>query len=449
MLISALDKSETTAISAWSMTSSLFIEEIPRWARFTAISSLLCIAGSLCVPAIAALSRNKSGVNSRLLNYGLSVSAGSMITTSLYKMLPRGEDDKRVVFVGFFAGAVVSFLLNFVVHAYTSESLVHCGHASDNGEGSGAENVQDHARRHSEHEHNSEAEPLTSSARPALRNARSIIDLISKKDPNSGDCYGSMSCAPAGQTPSGQAEVTCQADNTTKAVVCPENGIGYDLENLALYREHFMKGNSHKHSHSSGSDSSNSSPNASVHSSEHHHHHLATPFSKLLSIGIQTCLVITLHKFPEGFIVFFTNNNDSDSKSFGFSIFLSLAMHNFIEGFAMTLPLYAAFRTKWYAILTASVLGGGSQPLGALIGYFIFKNTGAKELHINLLLSITSGFLFVIGLMMFQTAVGFSDSHHHHNDQGRSPDETHSLATVCLKWCCFGVLLILGSGLFA
>lgn len=165
---------------------------------------------------------------------------------------------------------------------------------------------------------------------------------------------------------------------------------------------------------------------------------------------MQTCLVLALHKFPEGFIIFYTNRSDS-SKSLGFSIFLSLTIHNFVEGFAMTLPFYTVFESKWVAILITAVLGGGSQPLGALIGYFIFKGSTPRdhEPNMDFLLSVTAGFLLVIGLQMFQTGIGFSDGHHHHQGEGdEEMKQSHSSGTTCLKWCCTGVLLILASALF-
>ncbi|SCU99599.1 LAME_0G04148g1_1 [Lachancea meyersii CBS 8951] len=471
----------------------MLLEDIPRWATFTAISSFLCILGSVCVPLITLFFCKNSTVNSRLLNYGLSLSAGSMMTTSLNKLLPKTEKEERLsVFLGFVAGVTVSFLLNFVVHAYTSESLVHCSHGADaetNNHGAnshehshtdevGTMQVQsfghdhdhghDHAHSHAHnnnhvHDHSdSELEPLQperpslkSSTSGPLRSKRSIIDFLSRNTSHAGNCYGSTYCPPkadkAGHSSFDQNLVTCHADGSKKAVLCPENDIGYDLENLSVYRANFLKGkSSHEHTHRHEIDDFSSSPDESLLSEDHHHHHLETPFSKLVSIGIQTCLVISLHKFPEGFIVFFTNKNDSDSRSFGLSIFLSMAIHNFIEGFAMTLPLYAAFTNKAYAVLTAAALGGGSQPFGAMIGYLIFKRTGAQEINIKVLLSITSGFLFVIALQMFQTAISFSDSHHHHDESDSDErDEPHTLATVCLRWCCLGAFFVLSTGLFA
>ncbi|SCU87481.1 LADA_0E04258g1_1 [Lachancea dasiensis] len=464
----------------------MLVPDLPRWLIFSAISSFLCILGSCCVPLFSMMFRKRSQMNSRLLNYGLSLSAGSMLATSLYKMLPTMETKhKWKIFLGFVIGVTLSFILNFVVHAYTSESLIHCSHGSDEDEsmhtheGVGTDGQigvepntqleldppetsdQGHAEHRGTNGHRDDSKILQRSLlSPAnsttLRQKRSLIDFLARKPSNAGNCYGSMYCdtdmKPSRSTDPGRTKVTCQKDVTKDALNCPENAIGYDLENLSVYRANYYlhRKSPNEDSHHRGSEDSSSSPENSVAGNDHdHHHHIATPFSKLLSIGIQTCLVISLHKFPEGFIVFFTNNNEDDSRSFGISIFLSLAIHNFTEGFAMTLPLYAAFRTKWHAILLTAILGGGSQPLGALMGYLIFKQTGSQEINIEFLLSVTSGFLFVIALQMFQTAIGFSDSHHHHEvNELDEEDQPHTLATVCLQWCCLGAFLVLATGLF-
>ena len=302
-----------------------------------------------------------------------------------------------------------------------------------------------------------------------------------------------------------------------RGISCVENAIGYDLENLDYYRKNFLSGTNvittaidswpdegsaedtsvsetlasnanvdDTAGATEGPHSRSVSPVAatavggeeeaqegrrvsmiSAHGHHLHHHHVETPFSKLLSIGMQTCLVLTLHKFPEGFIIYYTNNakqgsNGGGSNSdLGFSIFVSLAIHNFVEGFAMTLPLYSVFETKWLALLITTILCGGSQPLGALIGYLIFRGKGIEvpngsgdpkadiKSHMTLLLSITAGFLLVIALQMFQTGVGFSDAHHHHpGDDDSEIHHTHSSGNTCLKWCLGGVLLILAGSVF-
>jgi len=102
------------------------------------------------------------------------------------------------------------------------------------------------------------------------------------------------------------------------------------------------------------------SPSSSRHTElldgiEHHHH---VPTNAFLSIGLQTCMAIALHKLPEGFITYATNHANP---RLGFSVFLALFIHNITEGFAMALPLYLALNSKWKAIIWSFVLGGLSQ----------------------------------------------------------------------------------------
>lgn len=72
---------------------------------------------------------------------------------------------------------------------------------------------------------------------------------------------------------------------------------------------------------------------------------------------------------------------------------------------------------KLKAVSISAVLGGLSQPLGALAGYFFMKLNHAGESDINLdklnyvfgiTMAVTSGFLTVIALTMFGSAVSFS-----------------------------------------
>lgn len=620
----------------------IYIQESPRWLVFSLISSILCISGALCVPLMSAMfksnTQSSSSNNTKLVNYGLSLSAGSMLTTSLYMMLPKmNKKNKSGVFLGVLTGVCISLILNYIVHVYASESLVHCAHGDEHDEGhthgemhSGVHghdhHHHDHHHGHSskhEHEHSTankngnngnnpthqvnvnyeiqyrenyaneegnsndtnsytESDPLlpntnngvkessrnknmnsnnknvtvTLSKKKSITVGKSLIDLFTKNSRKSiGDCCSLGECTPTLETndlPCSKIAMmssnniiptisnrsdnnNCNSNNlehvssnnldsimkNQQGIACVENVIGYDLENLSLYRKNFYSANSDKeesnisyhnhttHSNSSAGDQCGSSSESfsSVHDSnsidsheelndhQHnhssisngpnnfnkfdlenhishiesypysgyvirhhslqtshiHHHHIETPFSKLLSIGMQTCIVLTLHKFPEGFIIFYTNKDDTPD-SLGFSIFLSLTIHNFVEGFAMTLPLYAIFETKWLAVLITAILGGGSQPMGALLGYLIFgrkPNTNENALQMDFFLSVTAGFLLFIGLQMFQTGVGFSDAHHHHHGEGNEEmKRNHSSGTTCLKWCCAGVLLIIASQVF-
>jgi len=161
---------------------------------------------------------------------------------------------------------------------------------------------------------------------------------------------------------------------------------------------------------------------------EHHHHHIKTPLARLLSIGIQTTLAITMHKLPEGFIMYSTSQADS---KLGWTIFLSMFVHNFVEGFTMTLPIYVALNSRWKALLISGTLGGCAQPFGALIGYFIFRKNGVDVDNpfsmalIGSLMALTSGFLTYIGLQMLTSSISFGGK-----------QET------VMKWALFGICLI-------
>ncbi|KAL6942829.1 hypothetical protein ACO0RG_001793 [Hanseniaspora osmophila] len=623
---------------------------IPKWLMYTLISSFLCILGVLTVPLISVgvgnwsrgrksavqLQTHRDSINARLLNYGLSMSSGSMLLTSLYKMLPKiksgtgsnAAGNKYVVTFGCLFGVVLSLFLNFVVHAYTSESLIHCAHSHNDDEN---EHGSESDSNHRDHAHvNRDVHTNKPTKReilgpdlenqvdqhhhlqntPVLQKKKSSIrDVLSKKksgviggcEPKSCDLNNELTTKLSPQegqvsslatTGGAVANTTSTSkDSFTSAPMCLENSIGYDLQNLDQYRNNFFASanqnvaknttesaplllhhvhhqdfhdeDSHIHTnesvnhaqHSYGSTHSHNTHNelprtssfnvlepdllvngssANIHEkhNDDHHHHMETPFSKLMSIGLQTCVALTLHKLPEGLILYFTNNgaennpnhgkhfgnsapsdkDDFDSSSkLGFSIFIALAIHNFIEGFAMCLPLYTALSSKIMAIGLISILAGGSQPLGAGLGYMIHKYYSHSEyfqengeMLQELLLSITSGFLLVISLQMFQTAIGFSDAHSHamssaqaidtddmhehshghesrlesshqntnspssgssfgsyesHNlsheeptFQNKNPssanNDMHTSGTTCVKWCCFGAILILSSGLF-
>lgn len=476
------------------------MSDIPKWVTYSLVNSLLCICGGLCVPLISKIFKTRKNINTKLVNYGLSLSAGSMITTSLYKMLPHMDGSNNYhVFFGLLFGILTSLSINYVVHAFASESLVHCAHSDNPEESSNLDH--DHSHDHNNFTDTSDASRNASStsilsnseATPLLPKKNttksSLNDIIANRGPISSTERDIGSCVPMAKSKSFsfapeliQATAILRSSslqsvnpNTSisgqknkccgNGMSCLENDVGYDLENISMYRDHFLSGRKSLHDleesghihDTHGTMTSSATINSLIEHEHHdkdHHHHLETPFSKLLSIGLQTCVVLTIHKFPEGFIIYYTNRSDQSS-SLGFSIFVSLAIHNFVEGFSMTLPFYAVFESKIVPILITTLLGGGSQPLGALLGYWFFKgkvpdsNPTKGELKMDSFLSLTAGFLLVIGLQMFQTGIGFSDGHHHHNnEEGGEVKENHSLGTTCLKWSCFGVLLILASGLF-
>ena len=106
--------------------------------------------------------------------------------------------------------------------------------------------------------------------------------------------------------------------------------------------------------------------------------------------AIFTAIAITIHNFPEGFATFISA---MDSFAFGVSIAVAVAIHNIPEGLAVSLPIYYATGDKRQA-LKLTLLSGLSEPLGAIVGYFILAPIlGEATLAIS--------FGIIAGIMVF------------------------------------------------
>ncbi|KAF9428657.1 hypothetical protein BGZ94_001578 [Podila epigama] len=94
----------------------------------------------------------------------------------------------------------------------------------------------------------------------------------------------------------------------------------------------------------------------------------------LTEIGIQTALTIAVHKFPEGLITFLSTTADP---CLGLSVFMAIAVHNLIEGYLIAFPLFVGLHSRSKAFALAAALGGLSQPLGAILGWFILRKVAS------------------------------------------------------------------------
>ncbi|MBM7623797.1 zinc transporter ZupT [Sporohalobacter salinus] len=111
---------------------------------------------------------------------------------------------------------------------------------------------------------------------------------------------------------------------------------------------------------------------------------------KLLRMGFLSALAITIHNFPEGLATF---ASALSNPSLGVTIAVAVAIHNIPEGISVSVPIYHATGNKNKAFIY-SFLSGLSEPLGAILGYFIFRS------FFN---DLTFGILFgsVAGIMVF------------------------------------------------
>jgi ZIP family zinc transporter len=111
---------------------------------------------------------------------------------------------------------------------------------------------------------------------------------------------------------------------------------------------------------------------------------------KLLRMGMFSALAIAIHNFPEGLATFMGALHDP---VLGVSIAVALAIHNIPEGIAVSVPIYYSTKNRKKAFIY-SFLSGLSEPVGALIGYFLLS---------SLFNATTFGIVFagVAGIMVY------------------------------------------------
>lgn len=113
----------------------------------------------------------------------------------------------------------------------------------------------------------------------------------------------------------------------------------------------------------------------------------------LLRMGMFSALAIAIHNFPEGLATFMSAIQDPQ---LGISIAVAIAIHNIPEGIAVSVPIYFATGDKKKAF-KLSFLSGLSEPVGALIGYFLLRSF-LNEALFGLVFAGVAGIMVYISL---------------------------------------------------
>lgn len=92
--------------------------------------------------------------------------------------------------------------------------------------------------------------------------------------------------------------------------------------------------------------------------------------SKLMRMGLFTAAALAIHNFPEGFATFLAGMHSAE---LAFPIAIAIAIHNIPEGVAVSVPIYYATGSRQKAFWL-SFASGLSEPLGALIGWFLLSS---------------------------------------------------------------------------
>ena len=128
---------------------------------------------------------------------------------------------------------------------------------------------------------------------------------------------------------------------------------------------------------------------------------------KLLRMGLFSALAITIHNFPEGLATFI---GALEAPAMGISIAVAIAIHNIPEGIAVSVPIYYATGSRKKAFLF-SFLSGLSEPIGAVLGYFILYNFFSPAIF-GCLFAGVAGIMIYISLdELLPTAEKFGKHH--------------------------------------
>jgi len=128
---------------------------------------------------------------------------------------------------------------------------------------------------------------------------------------------------------------------------------------------------------------------------------------KLMRMGLFSALAIAIHNFPEGLATFMSALSDP---ALGISIAIAIAIHNIPEGLAVSVPVYYATKSRRKAFIL-SFLSGLSEPVGALIGYFILKPV-FNETTLGFVFASVAGIMIYISLdELLPTAEEYGEHH--------------------------------------
>jgi zinc transporter, ZIP family len=129
--------------------------------------------------------------------------------------------------------------------------------------------------------------------------------------------------------------------------------------------------------------------------------------SKLMRMGLFSALAIGIHNFPEGLATFMSGLADP---TLGVSIAVAIAIHNIPEGLAVSAPIFYATKSRKKAFIY-SFLSGLSEPIGALLGYFLLR-TIFNDSMFGLIFASVAGIMVYISLdELLPTAEEYGEHH--------------------------------------
>ncbi len=128
---------------------------------------------------------------------------------------------------------------------------------------------------------------------------------------------------------------------------------------------------------------------------------------KLMRMGLMSALAIGIHNFPEGLATFAGALQDPSA---GIAIAVAIAIHNIPEGIAVSVPVYYATGSKKKAF-AYSFASGLSEPIGAMLGYFVFMRWFTPALFGMLFAGVAGIMVFISLDELLPTAEKYAEHH--------------------------------------
>ena len=129
--------------------------------------------------------------------------------------------------------------------------------------------------------------------------------------------------------------------------------------------------------------------------------------NKLMRMGVFSALAIAIHNFPEGLATFMSGLS---YPTLGISIAVAVAIHNIPEGLAVSAPIFYATKSRKKAFIL-SFLSGLSEPIGAMIGYFVLRKI-FSDTTFGVIFASVAGIMVYISLdELLPTAEEYGEHH--------------------------------------
>lgn len=129
--------------------------------------------------------------------------------------------------------------------------------------------------------------------------------------------------------------------------------------------------------------------------------------NSLYKMGVLSAIAISIHNFPEGIVTFIST---LENYKLGIPIAFAIALHNIPEGIAVSIPIYYSTGSKKKAFYY-SFLSGISEPIGGIVGYFLFKPF-INQLTLGIIFASIAGIMIFISLdELLPTAEKYGEHH--------------------------------------